>query len=846
MERKALVSRVAAPTRVLAHQANPQAAESLIAGSRGAEALGHTIQAAELYMQAAGEATKKADATRLRRKCQQLIAHAEHLKGELNQGDGDPILHRSSRLHGNDFPAWASEPSDAEFQLPPGAEPFVDDANFSLSPAQEAIFSAWTRPRDLFPSSDDDEDDASFMTPNTTVDLVQDVTTDCSVVAGLSAAVTILTGKQAALASIFYPYDHSAGRPRLSPSGKYIIRLRFNGCERRVVIDDRLPASQSDRTLFVVDRANPRLIWPALVEKAYLKIRGGYDFPGSNSSTDLWVLMGWIPEQVFLQREDFDLDKTWNRIKTAHESNDLVVTLGTGRTSGEEEEIMGLIGEHDYAVQGLDETGGIRRMLVKNPWCNGPVWRGASWSAAQHLVEAGSAPADSDHFESPTTPGSIWVMLEDVVQHFESMYLNWNPRLFPHRQEHHFTWDLPPSYFSSTLVRNPQFSIESRNGGLVWALISRHFVDEELEIARNKAGSMAAVSRRLGFMSILLFDEGGYKVRFNDGAVYRGPYVDSPQTLARFQVAPGRRYTLVLDQQELPLSSYSFTMSLFSTQPLNAQSAEDRMPYVKEQLGAWTRRTAGGNASSPAYFTNPQYKLLVPRATPVSIFLSIDNHECPVHVDMVWAQGKRVISLRERDLVASSGAYQRDWALADAASVDAGSYTIVCSTFEAGQMASFALRVNSAVPVGLEPLPADVAGMLRSPLPAVTLALAGEEKRRAAVSVTRLSRAWVSVRGAGLQALHRSGRTSPLPMVRISVMQGWGPEQNTIATSGHGEFHEPTVALRTPEFDLEPEQTRGEGTWLVLESIGGPGNACKLECEVFSDSQAHIGPWEIL
>lgn len=99
-----------------------------------------------------------------------------------------------------------------------------------------------------------------------------------------------------------YPYDGENLRPQVSKSGKYIFRFHFNGCARQVVIDDRLPASNSARTLYVVDRQNPQLLWPALIEKAYLKVRGGYDFPGSNSGTDLWVLTGWIPEQIFLQK----------------------------------------------------------------------------------------------------------------------------------------------------------------------------------------------------------------------------------------------------------------------------------------------------------------------------------------------------------------------------------------------------------------------------------------------------------------------------------------------------------------------------------------------------------------
>lgn len=104
------------------------------------------------------------------------------------------------------------------------------------------------------------------------------------------------------LSSIFHPYNHTLQQPLRSKNGKYIFRFYFNGCWRKVTIDDRLPASNGPRALHVIDRNNPVLLWPALVEKAYLKIRGGYDFPGSNSGSDLWVLTGWIPEQVFLQR----------------------------------------------------------------------------------------------------------------------------------------------------------------------------------------------------------------------------------------------------------------------------------------------------------------------------------------------------------------------------------------------------------------------------------------------------------------------------------------------------------------------------------------------------------------
>ncbi len=88
----------------------------------------------------------------------------------------------------------------------------------------------------------------------------------------------------------------------MSDNGKYMMRLNFNGCFRKVIVDDYLPTLKVPRCLHVIDRNNPGLLWPALVEKACLKVRGGYNCAGSNAGTDLWMLTGWIPEQVFLQR----------------------------------------------------------------------------------------------------------------------------------------------------------------------------------------------------------------------------------------------------------------------------------------------------------------------------------------------------------------------------------------------------------------------------------------------------------------------------------------------------------------------------------------------------------------
>lgn len=616
-----------------------------------------------------------------------------------------------------------------------------------------------------------------------------------------------------------------------------------------------------------MDRSNQRLLWPALIEKAYLKVRGGYDFPGSNSGTDLWVITGWIPEQIFLQkyvtyihphalktrtltftdnREELDINQLWKRIKGAYDLQDVVITVGTGCISVEEERATGFVGEHDYSVQELHESAGVRRLLVKNPWCGWPLRKLTAPDTETTTVQQGleaqlSRLALDDNHKSD---GCLWVTLEDVAQNFESMYLNWNPKLFSHCRHSHFRWDLPPRLIAPTLVQNPQYSMTSPAGGLVWILVSRHFADAELDILRHRSTKLADTSRRLGYMSILVFDSKGERVQIVDGETYRGPYVDSPQTLARLDTTAGKRYTVVLDQHELPLSTYTFTMSAFSNSPLEVQQAAEPLPYSKEITGAWTRRTAGGRPTSATYFSNPQYRITVSAATPISVLLATDNRGIYVHFDLVWSHGKRVNTAKVKELLASSGEYRRGSAVARIPLVDPGIYTLVCSTFEADQLADFMVRITSRVPVKVDVIPAEAAGKIRTILNPLSLS-EEVDKLRAPLSVDWLARASVSVRKSNAGPTSSEGVRYPSSMLlRLSVAMGRGPEQVTIAVSEGGEFQEPTVALQTPEFDIEPDRVRTHGMWLIVEGVGLNSSVQAIEGVLYSDSPVQIGPWE--
>ncbi|KAI5287127.1 cysteine protease [Ascosphaera aggregata] len=354
------------------------AEESIATARTQKRALDAAITAAELYLNAYRLASSAQDKKRLDAKCNALLTRAEIIKKSANWAFPSPapsvqtssssntssqfhsnrapssralskreqiILLEGSKLHGSIFPPWQGLPDAKDFERKADGSLYEDEQDeLRLSDEQKEFFAGWKRPDEALVRHGAGKDAKVTMVAENPLDLVQDAATDCSVVASMCAVVAH-TVKRSGCSQLFFknffPQDEITHLPMLSRSGKYILRFFLNGCYRKITIDDRLPTSRaaSSSTLHVIDRNNLSLLWPSLIEKAYLKVRGGYDFPGSNSGTDLWILTGWIPEQIFLHDEESEMSlaEIWTRVFEVWEKGDVLVTIGTGELTEEVE-----------------------------------------------------------------------------------------------------------------------------------------------------------------------------------------------------------------------------------------------------------------------------------------------------------------------------------------------------------------------------------------------------------------------------------------------------------------------------------------------------------------------------
>ncbi|CAH1973048.1 unnamed protein product [Acanthoscelides obtectus] len=476
-----------------------------------------------------------------------------------------------------------------------------------------------------------------------------------------------------------------------------MIKLHINGVARKVIIDDSLPIDRFGRLLCSYS-SNKNEFWVSFLEKAYMKVMGGYDFPGSNSNIDLHALTGWIPERVAirLKEPDFNKESLFNTLETRMEKGDVLVTVATGDLSDYESERSGLVPTHAYAVMDVQTVENVKLLKLKNPWSH-LRWRGnyseldtKHWTPElQRLLNYD--PNSAAQFDN----GVFWIDYESVLRFFDVFYMNWNPELFSYTYCIHQSWHAGtgPVKDVYTIGSNPQYSldIKTESSGAVWLLLTRHITEID-DFRENKE-----------YITLFVY-KGGRKVYypFDPPPYIDGVKINSPHYLCKIILNPSssRKYTVVVSQYEKSTTIY-YTLRAYATCPFTLTKIVDPYRYEKQVTGQWEGITAGGCPNHPmTYPYNPKYKVEVD--SPSNSNQLLVELKGPKQYQMGFDVS--ILKLNDETVTApfrsrSSGAYRSGYIVMELDNIPSGVLQVTPSTFLPQQEGPFILIVKSSAPI---------------------------------------------------------------------------------------------------------------------------------------------------
>uniref|UniRef100_A0A3B3ST92 Calpain 7 n=1 Tax=Paramormyrops kingsleyae TaxID=1676925 RepID=A0A3B3ST92_9TELE len=532
-------------------------------------------------------------------------------QGQRYTAEEIEVLRTTSKINGIEYVPFMSVDLKERFAFP---MPFSDKrGKLALSPKQKAIFSHWVRPDEI-------SNNPTMIFTVSSFSIKQTVVSDCSFVASLaiSAAYERRYSKKL-ITSVIYPQNRK-GEPEYNPCGKYMVKLHINGVPRKVIIDDLLPVDRSGELLCSYS-SNRNELWVSLIEKAYMKVMGGYDFPGSNSNIDLHALTGWIPERIAMHSDNqaFNKDDTFRMLYQRFHKGHVLITTATGMMSEEEGERWGLVPTHAYAVLDIRDYKGMRFLQLKNPWSH-LRWKGRfserdekNWTP-ELLKYLNFDPKTAQKFDN----GVFWITWEDLCQYYDVIYLSWSPSLFRESSCIHSSWDAKqgPMKDAYSLANNPQYKLEvicPQGGAAVWVLLTRHITDKD-DFAQNRE-----------FITLVVYKTDGRKVYYpmDPPPFIDGIRINSPHYLTKIKLtnAGTHTFTLVVSQYEKQ-NTINYTLRVYSGCKFSFSKIPTPFTQSKRVNGQWKGINAGGCGNyKDSYQHNPIYQFSLEKSGPMLIEL---------------------------------------------------------------------------------------------------------------------------------------------------------------------------------------------------------------------------------
>lgn len=595
------------------------------------------------------------------------------------------LLHRSSITSTILLPMWDDlrEGYGAENVFMPCEGIWEDNFTPELSPRQKQNGAELLHVKDIYA----DTKELKILRHANPLSITQTVVGDCSLVCSLIICASYQKRFPTAkiISSVIYPQDED-GNPLVNPKGKYCVKMLINGMTRLVAIDDRLPANPRHRNLLCTYSSDTSELWVSLMEKAFVKVCGGsYNFPGSTSSSDLYMLSGWLPDSFSVKQKDLDAEFQWKRLRHSFTIGAVLATFNTSTDiTPAMEKQLNLSGGHAYALLDMQEVGGERVVVLRNPWScsawSGPLSIRDTREVAKKVHEAvGLTKEASEH-------GVFAISWGDLLKHFDVCCLSWNPYLLyrtpegisrrPTRLAVHSTF----TYNPQSMGCQPQFHIGVVNAPSrtrMHLVLSRHITDVT-EFGRQ----FSAGDTTVPYCALKVYDVTGHpsvasqlggtcamdmcycrrlvstsdldthlqplnNVLYRNAASHTVSF-DCPVDTSQLIVVVSRTEAKVKD-------SFNFSLTLYSELPQirlagvkgavekaspHSQTSCDHgvymhaipvtsLKYSTQVRGEWVRgRSCGGRSDFATFVYNPQYLLTLQRPAHVSVRLCLSEDTC--------------------------------------------------------------------------------------------------------------------------------------------------------------------------------------------------------------------------
>lgn len=663
-----------------AHRAD---AASAVAINDLDQALKKLIVTSDLYVNALHQATTKGERTEIGNKLHECIQEAERVKQQqkirppkqtspmkpdtFHCGSHEPIelvdsskksealILKSSKISSYVFVPWREESVHKYLHTD---RPYVDDQDtFRIT---SNSFGPLVQVSEMF-------DHPILFDPDLCLfdTIVQSRLTDCSFVSSIIAADQLRSRfGEALLSHCFRPQD-AKNLPTNSASGMYLIRLFINGTHRLVMVDSHIPSNHAGkaRSCLAYSAVHLNILWPAILEKAYLKVTG-LNSRGSNPASDLFMLTSWVPEQIPIRNNSRDLINIWKDIAEHWHIGNVLVTLGSAEFGNSLDETDGIVSSHSYALTGITERQGCTILTLQNPW-----------------------QPEERSLEPSIFTGTFELDMEILIQKFQTIFLNWRPSLWKHRASLHLR--ISPDQRASTDLNIsicPQFLLSGKSSEplQIHIVLSRHRTKHytELENGDSLCMSIYRASQR---------------VLTTMGHLQRTDFLSTMDLSIKTTIPPHETLLLAVSQRMCPQVD-TFSLVCYVNNDHFKLVELPQTPYQQVFESEWLVDTAGGNPMNHTYITNPQYNITVNAGSKVSILLEC-THDHDINIDLIYGH-RRPLKLESQDLVIPSQPYTQK-CVAVSVTLKPGDYTVILSTFKTGQFAPFKLSLLSNEPISV-------------------------------------------------------------------------------------------------------------------------------------------------